>query len=168
MLNEINKPHKLNYQIEDDTVLYYRTKEYSKIFSITWKKLQSKNIDTIQNEELLKECKYFLSNLGFYHWDKYEYYTYDRPVYNALKSIGAKVEQKSFDSSDLVVPHSIGVDQILKRYPLSRKQSHVFIDNIDKQKWICIPFQYQPFWDIKLANYNGRTLPNTSNAKIKN
>ena len=36
--------------------------------------------------------------------------------------------------------------EILDRYPLQKASSSTFTDNITKQLWIDVPFEYMPFW----------------------
>lgn len=70
-------------------------------------------------------------------------------LYEEIKSAGIEIDSHE---SDLYVPDSPAVREILDRYPLSKSNARRFANrrppNIG-QIWIDIPFAYLPFWDRK-------------------
>ncbi len=156
MSKVLSKVNPLNFVIEDNTIFYYRTKIYSKLFPITWKEFSDKTPKTLEGLNVLNEAREMLSSIGIFHTEDFEYTLYDKSLYEAFQDIGVEMYQASTWNSDLHVVNSPEVLEILKRYPLSRKNCKTFTK--DGIEYLDIPFQWKPFWDRKVKESVCRTL----------
>lgn len=48
--------------------------------------------------------------------------------------------------SDLYIPNTPQVREILSRHRQHLRLTSAFIDQIDGENWLDIPFAYEPFW----------------------
>lgn len=69
--------------------------------------------------------------------------TATKPLYDEIVEAG--IEYDSY-CSDLYLPATPRVDEILARYPLEKSNTTTFISNIDGKRWHDVPFSYMPFW----------------------
>jgi len=66
-----------------------------------------------------------------------------KPVYDALKEAGCKMDNHE---SDLYVEDTETSRDIIARYDLKAKP---FTSQVDQGPWLELPFMFQPFWDRK-------------------
>lgn len=65
-------------------------------------------------------------------------------LYEAIKAAGIETDHHE---SDLYFPATDESMEILRRYPMSHKNSVPFTCNTTGKRWIDVPFQYDPFWE---------------------
>lgn len=49
--------------------------------------------------------------------------------------------------SDLYLPDTPEVRAILVRHPLERGNATRFVNQLDGQRWVDVPFAFLPFWE---------------------
>jgi hypothetical protein len=67
-------------------------------------------------------------------------------IYHALQAAGVNVTEHH--ESDLYVPYTPETIAIVRA---SGHSFELFISQIDRQRWIDLPFAYLPFWDAAAA-----------------
>ena len=63
-------------------------------------------------------------------------------LYEACVVAGLEIDHYE---SDLLIRDSEKARELIGKY--SKVNTLPFIDNINKEPWLAIPFAYQPFWD---------------------
>ena len=70
-----------------------------------------------------------------------------------MKSLFETIKEAGipFDSheSDLYLPATPQVREILNRFPLQKGNATSFINQVEGGQWLDIPFAYLPFWEAK-------------------
>lgn len=60
--------------------------------------------------------------------------------------VAAGIEHDHHES-DLYLPRTAAVLEILARHPLQKSNATSFRNQIDGKPWLDVPFAFQPFWD---------------------
>jgi hypothetical protein len=92
-------------------------------------------------------------------------------LYTRLKEAGIEVDNHE---SDLYFPKTKESLEILK-FPLQKKNSSTFQNQITQSQWIDVPFAYDPYWEkvykqtrkkeiLEISSQNGKTI----NVSIQN
>ncbi len=79
-------------------------------------------------------------------WDSLKLYTSYPSLYNELKDFNIPIDHHE---NDLYFRKSSELLAILNRWPQEKSTAREFINQIDGERWIEVPFSYTPFWEAK-------------------
>jgi hypothetical protein len=74
-------------------------------------------------------------------------------LYGELVAAGVEIANHE---SDLYVPDTAQVREILARYPISKANARPFRNQITKTVWLDIPFAFLPWWEARQNRNTGR------------
>lgn len=66
-----------------------------------------------------------------------------KDLYTALQDAGIPTDHHE---SDLYFPATEEALTILNHYPIQKNNATFFRDNVTGDRWVDVPFSYEPFW----------------------